>query len=93
MCEAIDKGMPQSSKRKVGSYLLPLLSGLEVSFKKPVYSMETFWPFVGMGPVPSDKIVLVTPMIALVDEKFRSACLDAARVAALYKWNMYDCEL
>lgn len=43
---------------------------MEVSFNQPVYSMVTESPFLGMGPAPSEMIVLVTPMILGVCEKF-----------------------
>jgi hypothetical protein len=44
---------------------LPLLSGLEVSFSQPVYSMVTSCPFCGMAPSPSVIVVLVTPMMTV----------------------------
>lgn len=46
-----------------------MLSGLAVFFKKPVYSMVTVSPTLGIAPFPSLRIVLVTPMIAAVDLK------------------------
>lgn len=49
----------------------PLFPGLEVSFRKPVYSMVTLSPTVGMAPWPCARMVFVTPMIAEVREKFR----------------------
>lgn len=35
-----------------------------------MYSMVTVSPFLGIGPLPSARTVLVTPMIAAVLEKF-----------------------
>ena len=35
-----------------------------------MYSMVTESPFLGIGPLPSARIVLVTPMVAAVIEKF-----------------------
>lgn len=37
-----------------------------------MYSIETVSPFFGMGPVPSLRTFLVTPMIADVREKLRA---------------------
>ena len=45
------------------TYLSPLLPGLDVSLSQPVYSMMTFWPTLGMAPVPSERTVLVTPIV------------------------------
>jgi hypothetical protein len=53
------------------AYSVPLLSGLEVSFKKPVYLMVTVSPTLGTGPLPAEIVVFVTPMVALVVEKVR----------------------
>jgi hypothetical protein len=49
-----------------------------VSFKYPVYSIVTVSPLLGITPVPSRRIVLVTPMIADVRVKVRCAVGSAA---------------
>lgn len=41
-----------------------------------MYAMVTLSPTLGMGPLPSLRIVLVTPMIAAVREKPRGAGLE-----------------
>jgi hypothetical protein len=62
----------------------PLLSGLLVSFKKPVYSMVTLSPFSGIGPLPSRRIVFSTPMFAIVVVKVRR---DVAVRGVLQRWK------
>ncbi len=42
---------------------MPLISGALKSFKYPVYAMVTLSLILGIGPMPSLIIVLVTPMI------------------------------
>ena len=73
--------MPQlvCCMRTLGSgraYTSPLLSGFEVSFKKPLYLMVTVSPFLGIAPLPSWRRVLVTPMIAEVALKLRVERVD-----------------
>ena len=62
---------------------MPLLSGALRSFKYPVYAMVTLSPTLGIGPLPSLIIVLVTPMIAAVREKHRG--LDVESVLILVR--------
>lgn len=53
------------------SYWLPLLSGLFVSLMKPVYSMVTVSPTLAVAPLPSERTFFVTPIAAVVADKFR----------------------
>ena len=62
--------MSNEEVNKVTTHWVPLKSGLEVSLRYPVYSMVTRSPFSGKGPLPSTRIVLVTPMIEEALEKF-----------------------
>jgi hypothetical protein len=74
------------------AYCLPLLSGMVVSFKKPVYSIVTVSPFFGIGPVPSARTVLVTPMIADVREKLRLADGNVILVGdRAVRWRIRKC--
>jgi hypothetical protein len=42
-----------------------------------VYSMVTLSPTLGTAPLPSERIVLVTPMIAAVLEKFLVVAVES----------------
>lgn len=66
--EESNLGMLVSERERRGhkkgkTHWFPLAPGLEASLRKPVYSMVTMSPALGLGPEPSAMMFLVTPMM------------------------------